>query len=66
MQLKGKAYFLERLNDFLHVNELAIVGLEWKIDIDASDIVRRHLFCTQKDQNFALIKWGDVKSTNPN
>lgn len=37
------SYILERLNDFVHVNELAIVGLEWKIHIDASDRVRRHL-----------------------
>jgi hypothetical protein len=43
-----KAYFLERLNDFFHVNELAIVGLEWEVDIDAPDVVRRHFltFCS--------------------
>ena len=39
-----RAYILERLNDFVHVNELAIVGLEWKININASDLVRWHLF----------------------
>lgn len=42
MNFGNEAYFLERLDDFLHVNELAIVRLKWEIDIDASDVVRRH------------------------
>lgn len=48
MNLKNEAYFLERLDDFLHVNELAIVGFEWEIHIDASDVVRRHLFSLRR------------------
>lgn len=40
---RRKAYFLKSLDDFLHVNELAIVSLVREIHIDSPDIVNRHL-----------------------
>ena len=46
MRFKGEGqlkYVLERLDNFVHVNDLTRVGLEWKLDIDASYAVDCHL-----------------------
>lgn len=39
----SEAYFLKRLNDFVHVNELTIIGLEREIHVDAPNLVGRHV-----------------------
>ena len=69
-----ETYILERLNNFVHVNDLTIVGLEREIDIHASDLVRRHwidatmndreIFTKKKKSDHFLIP-SSVSISNP-
>lgn len=45
------SYVLKRLDDFFHVNKLAIVRLVREIHIDSPDFVRRHF---EFDEPFAV------------
>lgn len=61
-----ETYLLERLDDFLHVDKLTIIGFEGEIDIYPSDLVHRHLPSFRRTQKSSETSRSDpIRSAPP-